>query len=92
MALPDTVTASVAAVEQYVGHLPPEYQDAFHTALVDLKNVLEMEVDTAVKAQTAKYPIIGGLAGSLITGAVNKALDDAMTELTNAKTAYSTGA
>ena len=54
MALPDAVTQSVAAVEQYVDRLPPEYQDAFRTALVDLKNVLEMQIDAAVPARKTR--------------------------------------
>ena len=91
MALPDAVTQSVAAVEQYVDRLPPEYQDAFRTALTDLRNVLEMQIDAAVKAQTAKIPVVGGFAASLINGAIHKALDDGLAELTAAKTAY-TGA
>ncbi len=84
MALAD----SLARVDAFVEKLPPEYQDAFATALDDLKNVIEMEVDAAVKAQAAKVPIVGGIAASIINGAINKALDDGLAELTAAKSAY----
>ncbi|MGH7024517.1 MAG: hypothetical protein ACREEB_13145 [Caulobacteraceae bacterium] len=87
--MPDTpaLQAAMAALDGFASRLPPDTGADLARLLSDLEVAVKAEVDAGIAAQSPKIPLVGPLAAKIMTDAANKALDDALAELTTAKSA-----
>jgi hypothetical protein len=77
--------AALDSLAAFGRNLPPETQGDFNDLLADLEVGVKAEVDQAIAANAPKIPVVGPIAAKIMQDAANKALDDALAELTAAK-------
>jgi hypothetical protein len=76
---------ALANLRAAIGALSADDQQRVMYALNDLEPVLKDELDALADKGTKTLPVFGSFADSLVKGAVNKALDDALAQLNAAK-------
>ena len=81
----DALQSALAAVKAAIGELPAEYQVRLNLAMQQLEPVIAGELETVADSYLNRIPVFGGIADSLINGAITKALDDGLAQLTAAK-------
>lgn len=85
----DTLTPALAgalgALEAFASRLPPDTGADLARLAADLETAIKSEVDAAIEARAAGLPVVGPLAARIMADAANKALDEALSELTAAK-------
>ncbi len=77
----------LANVRAAIATLPPDDQTRVNYAFNDLEPVLKDELDAVAAQYLNRLPLFGGIADGIVQGAINRALDEGLAQLTAAKAA-----
>jgi hypothetical protein len=82
----DALNSAMTAVRGAIATLSPDDQTRVTYAFDALEPVLKDELDQVAATYLCKLPVFGGLADGIVKGAIGKALDEGLAQLTAAKT------
>lgn len=82
----DALTAALQGLRGAIATLTPDDQTRVNYAFDALEPVLKDELDAVAASYLGKLPVFGGIADGIVKGAVAKALDEGLAQLTAAKT------
>lgn len=81
----EALTTALQTVRGAIATLSPDDQTRVTYAFDALEPVVKDELDLVAATYLGKLPVFGGIADEIVKGAIGKALDEGLAQLTAAK-------